>query len=188
VWLLSTFLAVGPSFYSPSRYLYIYRDYAPAPELDHYDARVLARDDDVEEVGYEQMMRDRRAAEEELDAMDARRREMEEDAEEELERVGEREQEDLGDEDDDEEDEEGVVPSERALNLEAFDCPLREWIAEDRTRREIQRRFKIFLTTFYPDIEQVTRWKARYVRDGEDPPPLPANLRVMPPVYLHKIK
>jgi DNA replication licensing factor MCM2 len=39
------------------------------------------------------------------------------------------------------EDEEGV-------NLEAFDVPLREWIAQDRTRREIQRKFRMFLSTF----------------------------------------
>ena len=34
------------------------------------------------------------------------------------------------------------------LNLEAFEVPLREWIAQDRTRREIKKRFKKFLYSF----------------------------------------
>ena len=42
---------------------------------------------------------------------------------------------------------------EDAVNLEAFDVPLREWIATTQTRREIQRKFRVFLSTF---------------RDGED--------------------
>jgi DNA replication licensing factor MCM2 len=37
---------------------------------------------------------------------------------------------------------------EEEVNLEAFNVPLREWIAEDRTRREIKRRFKKFLQEF----------------------------------------
>lgn len=56
--------------------------------------------------------------------------------------VEQEEGEDDGDEDDfDEEDLDG----EDQVNLEAFDVPLREWIAQDRTRREIQRRFRAFL-------------------------------------------
>jgi DNA replication licensing factor MCM2 len=38
--------------------------------------------------------------------------------------------------------------AEEGINLEAFDVPLREWIAQDRTRREIQRKFRVFLSTF----------------------------------------
>jgi hypothetical protein len=34
-------------------------DYAPAPELDYYDPAVLAADDDVEQVSYEERMRSR---------------------------------------------------------------------------------------------------------------------------------
>lgn len=34
------------------------------------------------------------------------------------------------------------------MNLEAFNVPLREWIAEDRTRREVKRRFRKFLLEF----------------------------------------
>jgi DNA replication licensing factor MCM2 len=36
------------------------------------------------------------------------------------------------------------------LNLEAFDVPLREWIAQDRTRREVMRKFRAFLKSFTP--------------------------------------
>lgn len=46
-------------------------------------------------------------------------------------------------------------PDEADINLETFECPLREWISEDRTRREIRKRFNIFLKTFYPGIEEV---------------------------------
>jgi len=38
--------------------------------------------------------------------------------------------------------------AEEGVNLEAFDVPLREWIAQDRTRREIQRKFRVFVSTF----------------------------------------
>lgn len=58
-------------------------------------------------------------------------------------------EEDEGDETD-EEDLDGLDP----INIEAFDVPLREWIAQDRTRREIQRRFRAFL---------------RHFTEGEDP-------------------
>ena len=164
-------------------------DYAPAPELDYYDPTVLAADDEGVPVDYQQMMRDRRAAEEELDALDARRREQEEEKEDGMEDINEREQEDLmsDEDDDDEEDEDGLRPSERALNLEAFDCPLREWIAEERTRREIQRRFRQFLTQYYPGVDDVLRWRAKHEHLDGEMPPLPPGIRVSPPVYLKKI-
>ena len=37
---------------------------------------------------------------------------------------------------------------ESLVNLEDFDGPLREWLDEDRVRREIKNRFKSFLTSF----------------------------------------
>lgn len=37
---------------------------------------------------------------------------------------------------------------ESLVNLEDFDGPLREWLDEDRVRREISNRFKTFLTSF----------------------------------------
>jgi DNA replication licensing factor MCM2 len=137
------------------------------------------------------MMRDRRAAEEELDAMDARRRELDEEAEDNLDDMNERDRDELDEYEEDEDDEEGedeygVAAGERALNLEAFDCPLAEWIAEERTRREIQRRFKTFLLSFYPGIDEYTRWKATYERD--ETAVIPAHLRQLPPIYPPKIR
>ena len=41
------------------------------------------------------------------------------------------------------------VEDDNILNIEAFDVPLREWISQERTRREIKRRFKDFLFNFY---------------------------------------
>jgi DNA replication licensing factor MCM2 len=38
--------------------------------------------------------------------------------------------------------------NENAINLEAFGGPLRDWIGQDRTRREIKKKFEQFLTTF----------------------------------------
>ena len=55
------------------------------------------------------------------------------------------EDEDEDDEDDDDESEEEDLDGEDQINLEAFDVPLREWIAQDRTRKEIQRKFNSFL-------------------------------------------
>ncbi len=42
----------------------------------------------------------------------------------------------------------GVMEEESLVNLEDFDGPLREWLDEDRVRREIKNRFKSFLTSF----------------------------------------
>lgn len=50
-----------------------------------------------------------------------------------------------------EEEEDENLDGDDEVNLEAFDVPLREWIAQDRTRREIQRRFRAFLRHFSPD-------------------------------------
>ena len=51
-------------------------------------------------------------------------------------------------------DEEELFETEEEVNLEAFDVPLREWIAQDRTRRELQRRFRRFLMEFEPDEDE----------------------------------
>ena len=51
---------------------------------------------------------------------------------------------DRGEEEEDDDDFEG----QEEVNLEAFDVPLREWIAQDKTRREVQRKFRVFLSTF----------------------------------------
>eukprot|EP00485_Elphidium_margaritaceum_P002349 CAMPEP_0202687664 /NCGR_PEP_ID=MMETSP1385-20130828/3322_1 /ASSEMBLY_ACC=CAM_ASM_000861 /TAXON_ID=933848 /ORGANISM="Elphidium margaritaceum" /LENGTH=878 /DNA_ID=CAMNT_0049342499 /DNA_START=79 /DNA_END=2715 /DNA_ORIENTATION=- len=44
--------------------------------------------------------------------------------------------------------EQAVEAQESLVNLEDFDGPLREWLDEDRVRREIQNRFKSFLTSY----------------------------------------
>lgn len=55
---------------------------------------------------------------------------------------------DDGDDDGDDETDEEDLDGEDPINIEAFDVPLREWIAQERTRREIQRRFRAFLRHF----------------------------------------
>ena len=150
------------------------RDYQRIDALDHYGAEGL---DDRE---YDAMDVDqRRAAEQEiarrqregrgrndgfyglLDAM-----ETEEDQEDRQKRRGrfarvedEDEQNAEGDETDEED-----LDGEDQVNLEAFDVPLREWIAQERTRREIQRRFRSFLRHFTGepmDEEDATRRRKR---------------------------
>ena len=63
---------------------------------------------------------------------------------------GDEDDDDMGD-DDDEEDgvdrTDQLLEQEEELNLEAFDVPLREWIAQDRTRREVMRKFIRFIET-----------------------------------------
>lgn len=156
-------------------------DYKPAPELDHYDEEMLDHDEIVE--SYEKRVRDRLAAEEALDALDARRRARDEEADFNLERVNRFEQQEFDDEDELEEEnlDEGA---DRPLNLEQFECPLREWIAEERTRREIKRRFRIFLSTYYEGIEQVEEFRKRNGTTA----PLPTFLTVKKPLYRQKIR
>lgn len=73
-------------------------------------------------------------------------------------------------EDDQEDDAEGDVTDDEDLdgddqiNLEAFDVPLREWIAQDRTRRELQRKFRSFLKHYTGEVineEDNTRRRKR---------------------------
>lgn len=135
---------------------------------------------------YLENLRARQAADEEIEAREARmrmRRERDEAIEDEREGLTAREREEL----ESDEDEEDVPPGmERRLNLDAFSCPLKEWIAEDRTRREIQSRFRKFLLTFYPGIEQVTQWHRRH-RDEENSGAV-CPYRVQPPIYPTKIR
>lgn len=162
-------------------------DYAPAPELDYYDPSLLTEEVVVE--SYEKQMQDRRAADEALDAEDEKRRRYEEEAEDDLEDANEREaaelrafDDDSEDEDDDEEDDvEG--PAEGALNLEAFDCPLKDWLNDERARREIKRRFRKFLLNYYPGYVEVTRYEKQHGTEVG----LPPDLRKLPPIYPSKI-
>jgi hypothetical protein len=149
---------------------------------------MLAKDDDAELFeSYEKRIRDRLAAEEELDEMDAQRKARDLRAEHNLERINRFEQDELDREDDPEDEEDLIEGADRALNLEAFECPLREWIAEERTRREISRRFRKFLNSYYVGIEEVTTWVRRHEHISPLPP-LPAHLKVSPPIYPNKIR
>jgi len=66
-------------------------------------------------------------------------------------------------------DEEELFETEDTINLEAFDVPVQEWIAQDRTRREVKRKFRLFLINFQEDstLEEATglarKRKRRYV-------------------------
>ena len=56
-----------------------------------------------------------------------------------------------------ESDEEGGEESDEEVeevNLEAFDVPLKEWIDQYRTRREIQRHFRLFWVRFDKKIRR----------------------------------
>ena len=54
----------------------------------------------------------------------------------------------MEEEEEEEEEDDDNFEEQEVVNLEAFDVPLREWIAQDRTRKEIQRKFRVFLSTF----------------------------------------
>jgi DNA replication licensing factor MCM2 len=145
------------------------RDYQRIEALDTYGT------EGIDDRDYESMdMEQRRAAEAELRARDRQAGrggrdagiygtaldEMEADEDEEARRARrgmfrkeqeadeESEEEDKAGEDDiDEEDLDGEDP----INLEAFDVPLREWLAQGRTKREVQRKFRAFLRHFRPE-------------------------------------
>jgi len=61
------------------------------------------------------------------------------------------EEQDLDDQLDEDMDDEERYENEEEVNLEAFDVPLREWIAQDRTRREVSRKFRNFLAQYTED-------------------------------------
>lgn len=79
---------------------------------------------------------------------------------------------DASDEESVESDQEDLEADDQ-VNLEAFDVPLREWIAQDRTRKEIQRKFRLFLQNFV---------------STEEPEALPRRRPKQGGVYEHKIK
>jgi DNA replication licensing factor MCM2 len=122
-------------------------DYAPAPELDHYEAEYLADDDEVNEDWAEQYEY-RAAADMEIDKRYAEfgKRQKERTKELIADDDGDGASEAYDSEEDDDEEE------EQELNLEAFTCSLREWIAQDRTRRELLKKISRFLETYYEGI------------------------------------
>ncbi len=123
------------------------------PELDNYDVQELASDHgDEEELDYNERLK----VDQLLNKRDEEYKRSERDKvldniigyqDRDIPAPTEFKQYDIrrGDEEDEEEER---VYREREVNLEAFDVPLREWIAEHRTRREIENRFYRFLTEF----------------------------------------
>ncbi len=74
------------------------------------------------------------------------------------------------------------------VNLEAFDIPLREWIAQDKTRREIQRRFRVFLSTFREGEDKLNDGLDE---EGADEAEVKRRKRLMaqtPPTYEERIR
>ena len=143
----------------------------PAPELDTYEGEHL--DESQIDESFLENLRARQLADEEMDARDERLRQARlvgEQEEYRLQGLGDRdmaESEDESDYSDEEEGEEEGYPSERSLNLDAFDCPLEEWVAETRTRNEIKKRFRKFLNTYYDGIEIRDQWLRQH-KDEED--------------------
>lgn len=120
-------------------------DYAPAPELDYYEKEYLAEEDEVQET-WEQRYEYRAAADMEIDKRYAEFDRRQQQRTKEL--IADEEEDDM--EEDYESEEEDV--EEQELNLEAFTCSLREWIAQERTRRELLKKICKFLETYYDGI------------------------------------
>ena len=160
-------------------------------EKEHLDDRVF-------DESYLENLRNRQLADEEIEArLEAQRRAREKDdfAREGAEGIDDTERQEaeedsdedyFDDEDDDDEDGEDGE-RERRLNLDAFDCPLTEWIDEARTRREIESRFRRFLNTYYEGIENVTQWRRENEgKEGIDMRDCPYPR--LNPVYKEKIR
>jgi DNA replication licensing factor MCM2 len=162
-------------------------DYVPAPELDNYESEHLATED-IRET-YLENLRNRQIADEEIEARDERMRQARlqgDRTENRLEGLDDRDREDLDSDDEDfSDDDEDIPGAEGRLNLDAFDCPLQEWISESRTRREIQNRFRRFLQTYYLGIERVSAWERQH-KDEENPPKCP--FKKYRPIYPSKIR
>jgi DNA replication licensing factor MCM2 len=177
------------------------RDYQRIDALDHYGTEGID-DRDYDVIDEEQ----RRAAEAELRLRDRSRGRnegfygmldtMEEDEDEEARQArrglgGLAARIDEGDDDDDEagdETDEEDLDGNDQVNLGAFDVPLREWIAQDRTRREIQRRFRSFLRNFTGNPEDASRRRGNGIYEHKIRAMCAANLSTLQVSYLHLIE
>jgi DNA replication licensing factor MCM2 len=88
-------------------------------------------------------------------------------------------------EDEVEEEEEEDLDGEDPINLEAFDVPLREWIAQDQTRREIQRKFRAFLKHFRPEVADTRRRRGNGLYEQKIRNLCAANRSSLTVSYLH---
>lgn len=171
------------------------RDYQRIEALDHYGM------EGIDDRDYEQMdMEQRRAAEAELairDRQSGRRSEglydmalaleTEEDDEARRARRGLfRAGEEGGDEDEGDETDEDDLDGLDPINIEAFDVPLREWIAQERTRREVQRRFRAFLRHFTEDeIPTERRRRGKGIYEQKIRAMCASNLSSLQVSYMH---
>ena len=73
------------------------------------------------------------------------------------------------------------------INIEAFDVDLQEWIAQDRTRREIQRRFRAFLRHFTEESvgEEQRRRRGNGIYEQKIRQMCAANLSTLQVSYSH---
>eukprot|EP00937_MAST-01D_sp_MAST-1D-sp2_P000663 g663.t1 len=149
------------------------QDYAAMPALDAYERG------DLDDRQYEVDVEARMAAEAELDRREGRLnlvdRAFADDDEMELDtahRDRRRRAENAAYEMEDQ------IWDEEGFALENFDCPLRTWIATDRPRREIKRRWRAFLTTFAGDQESPIHLAKIDTMCG-------ANLQSLAVSYLH---
>ncbi|KAL3943743.1 MAG: hypothetical protein SGBAC_002166 [Bacillariaceae sp.] len=92
---------------------------------------------------------------------------------------------DDGDDDDDDESDEEDLDGEDPINIEAFDVPLREWIAQERTRREIQRRFRAFLRHFIEGSNGERRRRGNGMYEQKIRQMCAANQATLQVSYLH---
>ena len=90
-----------------------------------------------------------------------------------------------GEADDEEEEEEEDLDGDDPINLEAFDVPLRECIAQDRTRREIQRKFRAFLKHYRPEAADTRRRRGNGLYESKIRNMCSANLSSLTVSYLH---
>ena len=87
-------------------------------------------------------------------------------------------------EEDEEADSEDDLDADDQVNLEAFDVPLREWIAQTRTRKEIQRKFRIFLRNFVQN-ETMTRRRGNGMYEQKIRAMCASNLSSFQVSYMH---
>ena len=127
-----------------------------------------------------------KSADAEIDRRNEREKAMreKEDADDkELGRMDDRSEE-SSDEDEDDDDEDKEDGQGKRLNLDAFDCRLQDWISEDRTRKEIESRFRKFLKAYYPGVESWRQWNRKNGNNPEKKNPYQKR----PPVYPAKIR
>ena len=92
-----------------------------------------------------------------------------------------------GSEQEDDETDEEDLDGEDPINIEAFDVPLREWIAQDRTRREIQRKFRAFLRHFTEDSigDEQRRRRGNGIYEQKIRAMCASNLSTLQVSYMH---